>query len=168
MQFFTVSVTCAMQMPYEDVLPYPDFAVHLREHALYRLPDVLDAIVKTPGLVGCPPAAANHWVACAIRYVSGMADAQHLLLAGSVDTLSGTTLRVPLKQLTGQVSGFGCETQVKRMQSNVSCIWRYFTWRDPQGRALEALICSLRRKMTGGRLIPTMDWQTCTLHCEAA
>lgn len=40
-----------MQMPYEDVLPYPDFAVHLREHALYRLPEVLDKIINSKGLV---------------------------------------------------------------------------------------------------------------------
>ena len=40
-----------MQMPYEDVLPYPDFAVHLREHALYRLPEVLDKVINTKGLV---------------------------------------------------------------------------------------------------------------------
>ena len=45
---FTVSL---LQMPYEDVLPYHDFAVHIREHALYRLPEVLDAIVSTKGLV---------------------------------------------------------------------------------------------------------------------
>ncbi|EIE25250.1 hypothetical protein COCSUDRAFT_40557 [Coccomyxa subellipsoidea C-169] len=94
-----------VQMPFEDVLPYQDFAVHVREHALYRLPEVLDAILSTEGLV-------------------------------------------------------------KRMQINVSCIWRYFTWRDPQARAIDALICSLRRKMTGGRLIPVMDWSTCNLHCD--
>lgn len=40
-----------MQMPYEDVLPYPDFAVHLREHALYRLPEVLDKMINSKGLV---------------------------------------------------------------------------------------------------------------------
>lgn len=40
-----------VQMPYEDVLPYPDFTVHLREHALYRLPEVLDAIINTQGQV---------------------------------------------------------------------------------------------------------------------
>ncbi|BDA41514.1 probable glucuronosyltransferase [Coccomyxa sp. Obi] len=101
-----VIITDHVQMPYEDVLPYPDFAVHIREHALFRLPEVLDAIIKTEG-------------------------------------------------------------QVRRMQINVSCVWRYFTWRDPQARALDALICSLRRKMTGGRLIPSMDWSTCTLHCDA-
>lgn len=40
-----------VQMPYEDVLPYPDFAVHIREHALFRLPEVLDAIISTEGAV---------------------------------------------------------------------------------------------------------------------
>ncbi len=40
-----------MQMPFEDVLPYQDFAVHVREHALYRLPEVLDAFLSTEGLV---------------------------------------------------------------------------------------------------------------------
>lgn len=40
-----------LQMPYEDVLPYPEFAVHLREHALYRLPEVLEQIIATKGLV---------------------------------------------------------------------------------------------------------------------
>ena len=38
-------------MPYEDVLPSPDFAVHIREHALFRLPEVLDAIISTEGQV---------------------------------------------------------------------------------------------------------------------
>ena len=47
--------TC-MQMPYEDVLPYPEFAVHRREHALYRLPEVLDQIIATEGLVKQPSA----------------------------------------------------------------------------------------------------------------
>jgi hypothetical protein len=39
------------QMPYEDVLPYADFAVRLRQHALYRLPEVLETIVKNKNLV---------------------------------------------------------------------------------------------------------------------
>ena len=45
-------------MPYEDVLPYPDFAVRLRQHALYRLPEVLETIVRTKGMVSFISATA--------------------------------------------------------------------------------------------------------------
>lgn len=58
--------------------------------------------------------------------------------------------------------------QVERMQRNVQCVWRYFVWRGPEARAFEALICSLRRKLTAGKLIPRMDWDSCLLSCEAA
>ncbi len=47
----TLKEVSVVQMPYEDVLPYPDFAVHIREHALFRLPEVLDAILATQGQV---------------------------------------------------------------------------------------------------------------------
>ena len=39
------------QMEYEDVLPYSEFSVRLPQHAIYRLPYVLQEIMDTPGKV---------------------------------------------------------------------------------------------------------------------
>ena len=52
------------------------------------------------------------------------------------------------------------------MRAVLSCVWRYFVWQQPEGRALEALMCSLRRKLTFGRLIATLFLDTCRLGCE--
>lgn len=38
-------------MEYEDVLPYSEFAIRLPQHAIYRLPYVLQEIMDTPGKV---------------------------------------------------------------------------------------------------------------------
>eukprot|EP00884_Botryococcus_braunii_P011137 jgi/Botrbrau1/20023/Bobra.200_1s0029.1 len=52
------------------------------------------------------------------------------------------------------------------MQRRIACAWRYFDWTIPFGRAGEAFLCSLRRKLMGHQhLIPKMDWDSCTLHC---
>lgn len=59
--------------------------------------------------------------------------------------------------------------QVEEMQRRIACVWRYWVWTRPYGRAGEALVCSLRRKLLGrANLVPHMDWATCTLHCDAA
>ena len=33
-------------MPHEEVLPYKDFAIRLPQHAIYRLPEILDGLIK--------------------------------------------------------------------------------------------------------------------------
>ncbi len=49
--------------------------------------------------------------------------------------------------------------QLEKMQKKVACVWRYFSWQKPFGRAGEAVLCSLRRKLAGWDLLkPTMDW----------
>ena len=58
--------------------------------------------------------------------------------------------------------------KVDSMRAVLSCVWRFFVWQQPEGRALEALICSLRRKLTSGRLIATLFLDTCCLDCELA
>lgn len=40
-----------LQMEYEDVLPYSEFAIRLPQHAIYRLPAVLQEVMDTPGKV---------------------------------------------------------------------------------------------------------------------
>jgi hypothetical protein len=57
--------------------------------------------------------------------------------------------------------------QVAEMQRKIACVWRYWVWTEPYGRAGEAFMCSLRRKLVGhSNLQPHMDWDTCTLRCE--
>ena len=56
--------------------------------------------------------------------------------------------------------------KVDSMRAVLSCVWRYFVWQQPEGRALEALKCSLRRKLTSDRLIATLFLDTCRLDCE--
>jgi hypothetical protein len=53
------------------------------------------------------------------------------------------------------------------MQKKVACVWRWFTWQAPYGRAGEGVMCSLRRKLAGyENLKPTMDWDKCELKCD--
>eukprot|EP00884_Botryococcus_braunii_P010748 jgi/Botrbrau1/19675/Bobra.0003s0037.1 len=55
---------------------------------------------------------------------------------------------------------------VEVMQRRIACAWRYWVWTLPYGRAGEAFVCSLRRKLVGHQaLLPRMDWDSCTLHC---
>ncbi|KAK9830108.1 hypothetical protein WJX72_009832 [[Myrmecia] bisecta] len=54
--------------------------------------------------------------------------------------------------------------KVKSMQLVIDCAWRFFTWKPPYGRALEALMCSLRRKLDP-EIKPRLDHETCTLIC---
>eukprot|EP00884_Botryococcus_braunii_P001005 jgi/Botrbrau1/10905/Bobra.0025s0078.1 len=57
--------------------------------------------------------------------------------------------------------------KVGEMQRKIACVWRYWVWTEPYGRAGEAFLCSLRRKLAGHHnLRPHMDWDTCTLRCE--
>jgi hypothetical protein len=61
----------------------------------------------------------------------------------------------------------GLGSQVGEMQRKIACVWRYWVWTEPYGRAGEAFLCSLRRKLAGHHnLRPQMDWDTCTLRCE--
>eukprot|EP00884_Botryococcus_braunii_P001012 jgi/Botrbrau1/10911/Bobra.0025s0084.1 len=56
---------------------------------------------------------------------------------------------------------------VEVMQRRIACAWRYWVWTLPYGRAGEAFVCSLRRKLVGHQaLLPRMDWDSCTLHCQ--
>eukprot|EP00884_Botryococcus_braunii_P010746 jgi/Botrbrau1/19673/Bobra.0003s0035.1 len=56
---------------------------------------------------------------------------------------------------------------LEAMQKRIACAWRYWVWTLPYGRAGEAFVCSLRRKLLGHQaLLPRMDWDSCTLHCE--
>ena len=57
--------------------------------------------------------------------------------------------------------------KVDSMRAALTCVWRYFLWRQPDGRALEALMCSLRRKLTSGRLSPHMNLEICHLECSS-
>lgn len=57
--------------------------------------------------------------------------------------------------------------QLEDMQRKVACVYRWFTWQEPYGRAGEALICSLLKKLHGEeRVKPQMDWDKCKLICD--
>eukprot|EP00884_Botryococcus_braunii_P014176 jgi/Botrbrau1/2275/Bobra.101_2s0098.1 len=59
------------------------------------------------------------------------------------------------------------KARLESMQKKAACVWRYFSWQKPFGRAGEAVICSLRRKLAGWDVLkPTMDWDTCKLQCD--
>ena len=98
------SLSC-LQMEFEDVLPYHQFALRVPPHAIYMLPTILERVLNTPG-------------------------------------------------------------KVDSMRAALTCVWRYFLWRQPDGRALEALMCSLRQKLTSDRLVPHMNLETCHLECS--
>ena len=38
-------------MPFEDILPYRDFAIRIPQHAMYLLPTILQAVLAEPGRV---------------------------------------------------------------------------------------------------------------------
>ena len=165
-----------MQMPFEDVLPYPEFAVRLREHALFRLPALLDDISAIDGLVGALPHLLLVVVtAAAVRKHASVKPGLErsrpsvydvcLHLAGRAGAPIDRHVRPAGNSSTGiMLCG---KMQVERMQRNVDCVWKYFTWRDPEARALDALMCSLARKLTSGRITPVMDWEACALTCDA-
>jgi hypothetical protein len=44
-------VLVCLQMPYEDVLPYKDFALRISQHAIYLLPSILEFVMAEPGRV---------------------------------------------------------------------------------------------------------------------
>ncbi|KAK9817385.1 hypothetical protein WJX74_003985 [Apatococcus lobatus] len=102
-----VIIADEVQMEYEDVLPYSEFAVRLPQHATYRLPHILEQIMDTPD-------------------------------------------------------------KVENMQNMMRCVWRFFSWEDKEGRALEALMCSLRRRSHGANMSkrPFVDPKTCELSCN--
>ncbi|KAK9817397.1 hypothetical protein WJX74_010418 [Apatococcus lobatus] len=102
-----VIIADQIQMEYEDVLPYSEFSIRLPQHAIYRLPYVLQEIMDTPG-------------------------------------------------------------KVQHMQHMMHCVWAFFSWKEKEGRALEALMCSLRRKLYGSHEAarPTIDPETCQLSCN--
>ena len=53
------------------------------------------------------------------------------------------------------------------MSQRLSCAWRYFSWHKKHGRALEALMCSLQRRLHGSMtVVPVMDWERCELKCR--
>jgi hypothetical protein len=59
--------------------------------------------------------------------------------------------------------------QVAEMQKKVACVWRWFTWKEPYGRAGDGVLCSLRRKLAGWDVLkPSIDWETCTLLCDVS
>lgn len=52
------------------------------------------------------------------------------------------------------------------MQQRLSCAWMHLSWTPDNGRALEGLACSLRRRMYGAdQIFPMMNWDTCQLSC---
>ena len=58
--------------------------------------------------------------------------------------------------------------QVEAMQQRVACVWRYLSWHRVHGRALESLMCSLRRRLYGADIWPVMDWEKCRLTCRGS
>lgn len=52
------------------------------------------------------------------------------------------------------------------MQQRLACVWRYLSWHKQYGRALEALMCSLQKRLYGTEnVVAIMDWEICALHC---
>jgi len=45
-------VNHALQQEYEEVLPYHAFAVRVPQHAIYRLPQLLESLMKNTTKVG--------------------------------------------------------------------------------------------------------------------
>ena len=54
------SIQYLLQMPYEDILPYKDFALCISQHAIYMLPTLLEAVMAEPGRVPPPPFPPLH------------------------------------------------------------------------------------------------------------
>ena len=56
--------------------------------------------------------------------------------------------------------------QVEAMQQRLACAWMYLSWHSGHGKALETLVCSLKRRLYGSdNVYPTMDWEKCSLSC---
>lgn len=76
----------------------------------------------------------------------------------------------PLEHASIEISALTHATvlQVESMQHMMHCVWAFFSWKEKEGRALEALMCSLRRKLYGSHEAarPTVDPKTCKLSCN--
>lgn len=44
-------LNCVLKMEFEEVLPYQDFALKIPQHAIYKLPDLLNEVQNQPGRV---------------------------------------------------------------------------------------------------------------------
>jgi hypothetical protein len=52
------------------------------------------------------------------------------------------------------------------MKQRLDCVWAFFSWKEGYGKAREALLCSLRRRLPGGDSIrPALDYGMCKLLC---
>lgn len=51
MRYKQFGLFLSLQMEFEDILPYQDFAFRFPQHAIYRLPVVLNEILALPGRV---------------------------------------------------------------------------------------------------------------------
>ncbi|KAK9808075.1 hypothetical protein WJX73_003049 [Symbiochloris irregularis] len=100
-----------IQVAFEDVLPYKDFAIRLGQHMLYRLPEILG------------------------------------------DLLSQKREHADKPML------------VEAMRRRLSCASQFLNW-HAEGRAVEALACSLLKRLHGDAVRPEMNWDRCQLHCE--
>lgn len=58
-----------LQVEFEEVLPYKDFAVRVPSHMLYHLPTMLDNLMKEPGLVSTQHSALSTWHTWNSRHV---------------------------------------------------------------------------------------------------
>eukprot|EP00884_Botryococcus_braunii_P022615 jgi/Botrbrau1/9037/Bobra.0376s0014.1 len=92
-----------VQVEWEDLLPYKDFAVRIPRWLIWRLPGIVETLVA-----------------------------------------DGPQVFAKQRNITG-------------------CVWRFFMWETP-GRALEALICQLNRKLFPD-IQPVLEWRSCTLRC---
>eukprot|EP00884_Botryococcus_braunii_P022910 jgi/Botrbrau1/9302/Bobra.0111s0026.1 len=56
--------------------------------------------------------------------------------------------------------------KVREYRERGPCARRYLSWNKETGRAGEALVCALRRRLLGlHHWRPFMDWAACTLNC---
>ena len=160
-------------MEYEDVLPYSEFSVRLPQHAIYRLPQVLQDIMDTPGKViphsvrrNDMPTLSDNRVGIylpASRQILPLLMPEQPMLTWSCCRLNESDVSI----LDGQ-NAARMVVQVEQMQQMLHCVWAFFSWKEGEGRALEGLMCSLRRKLYGSHEAqqPTIDPKTCQLSCN--
>ena len=56
--------------------------------------------------------------------------------------------------------------QMESMKQRLACAWMYLSWHSKHGRALETLVCSLKRRLFGPtNVYPIIDWEKCVLSC---
>ena len=183
-------------MELEDVLPYHDFAIRIPYHVIYRLDKILIDLMQNENQVGLLCQNFVQHSGIILNFQSAVASCHQghvrtilvvelfsckcprsrdckdldltnqVVFAAVLFSKRVSLIVVQLCKNCGAWHTVVCLLQIRAMQERIACATQFLSYNEKQGRALEAVLCALRRKLFGiANVFPLMDWETCTLHC---